>query len=206
MNEYIRKYYDSAYTDKKPSQHEWVSGTANPELVNLVFDEVIPRSSKILEVGCGIGSESTFLAVRGMDVTAIDISESAIQTAKGIADLYGAKVNWKVGNILTDELPASNYDVITDQGCFHHLSDDERNAYVKQITKSLKPGGMFILRGFSDKMDYNAPQPRLLTSDELVDTFHKEFILEKLDRVLSFSTETRDKPLGWFSIWYKREC
>ncbi|MFK4565478.1 class I SAM-dependent methyltransferase [Enterococcus sp. UD-01] len=205
MNERIKKYYDSAYKEKKPSQHEWVSGTANPELVSLVFNEKIPNSSKILEIGCGIGSESTFLAVRGMNVTAMDISESAIQTATKIADLYGVKVHWKVGNILTVDLLENHYDVITDQGCFHHLSNDEREIYVKQVNKALKPGGMLLIRGFSDKMKYTAPQPRLLTSDDLINTFHDKFVLEKLERVLSFSTETRHKPLGWFSIWYKRE-
>ncbi|EUJ19984.1 SAM-dependent methyltransferase [Listeria aquatica FSL S10-1188] len=174
-------------------------------MVNLVFNEKIPNSSKILEIGCGIGSESTFLAVRGMNVTAMDISESAIQTATKIADLYGVKVHWKVGNILTVDLLENHYDVITDQGCFHHLSNDEREIYVKQVNKALKPGGMLLIRGFSDKMKYTAPQPRLLTSDDLINTFHDKFVLEKLERVLSFSTETRHKPLGWFSIWYKRE-
>lgn len=205
MNEKIKQYYDSAYLNKKPIQHEWISGTANPELVNLVFDGYIKSSSKILEIGCGIGTESIFLSMRGMEVTAIDVSEAAISTARIISDLYGTNINWKVCNVLTEKFPYKYFDVITDQGCFHHLADEERGQYLKQVYDSLRPGGTFILRGFSDKMNYTAPQPRLLTSDDLIKTFHDNFILEKLDRVLSFSTPTREKPLGWFSIWRKRD-
>ena len=48
------------------------------------------------------------------------------------------------------------------------------------------------------------PQPRRIKSDELIQTLQNDFILEELKRVLSFSTEQRDSPLGWSSIWVKR--
>lgn len=203
MTKEIEEYYKRAYSEEKVSKHEWVAGTANPELVNLVYTNKIKPNSKILEVGCGIGSESVFLAVRGMNVTALDISESAISKAKELANVYDTKVNWKVGNILTDDDLDEKFDVITDQGCFHHLSDEERVRYEEKIVKLLKPKGMFILRCFSDKIP-GGPQPRRISSDELIDTFHKDFKLDRLEHVLSFSTQKRKFPLGWFSLWCKR--
>lgn len=203
MSEQIKQYYQHSYNNQKPAFHEWTAGTANPELVNLVYENKIKPNSKILEIGCGLGTESVFLAIRGMDVTAIDIAESALSTAKKFSDAYEVNVNWKVADILSVQLD-EKYDVITDQGCFHHLTDDERAKYVKQISKFLKDDGMFILRCFSDKIE-PGNQPRRITSNELLGTFYPTFKLEHLEHVLSFSTPTRKSPLGWFSIWYKNK-
>lgn len=202
MSKPIKEYYQKIYKTESPSAHEWTAGTANPELVNLVYKQKIKPESHILEIGCGLGTESVFLGIRGMNVTAVDISESAILTAKKIASAYDVVVDWKVGDILEMELEENSFDVITDQGCFHHLTDNERKIYAKQILKFLKPGGMFILRCFSDKISPGV-QPRRISSEELLDTFYPEFKLEHLERVLSFSTQDRQFPLGWFTIWYK---
>lgn len=203
MSKQIEAYYKHTYASEKPAEHEWTAGTANPELVDLVYNQTIKPGSKILEIGCGLGAESTFLAVRGMNMTSVDISQDAVNTAKKIADAYQVNVNWKVGDILQMDLPEQGFDVITDQGCFHHLTNEERPVYLKQVMKFLKPGGMFILRCFSDKIS-GGPQPRRITSDELLDTFYPELKLEHMELVLSFSTKERNLPQGWFTIWYKR--
>jgi hypothetical protein len=67
----------------------------------------------------------------------------------------------------------------------------------------LKPGGMFILRCFSDKIP-GGPQPRRISSDDMIQTFHPALKLEHMELILSFSTNQRDRPLGWFTIWHKR--
>lgn len=204
MSEQIENYYKKIYSLEKPSEHEWTAGTAGPELVNMIYKKQIKPKSKILEIGCGLGTESIFLALRGMNVTAIDISDSAIKTAKQLADIYKVNVNWKVGNILNSSFEEDKFDVITDQGCFHHLTDDERRIYLHQVQKILKPDGMFILRCFSDKIP-GGPQPRRISSNELIHTFYPEFRLEHLERVLSFSTTKREFPLGWFTIWFNQK-
>lgn len=204
MSKQIEKYYKTIYSSEAPSEHEWTAGTAGPELVKMVYKKQIKPQSHILEIGCGLGSESIFLAIRGMKVTAIDISDSAIKTAKQLADIYAVNVNWKVENILENKFDKNQFDVITDQGCFHHLTDDERKIYLKQIQRILKPNGMFILRCFSDKIP-GGPQPRRISSNELIQSFYPEFRLEHLERVLSFSTSKREFPLGWFTIWFNQK-
>ncbi|MGG0453910.1 class I SAM-dependent methyltransferase [Priestia megaterium] len=198
----VRNYFTQAYSEKTPSKHEWTAGTASPELIELVWNQNIKKGSKVIEVGCGIGTEAVFLAVRDMEVSAVDISESAIKTAKQLADVYGVNVDFRVADALSLPFDNNEFDVFCDQGCFHHLTNEERPLYVKEILRVLKPGGMLVLRCFSDKIP-GGPQPRRISSSELIDTFAESFNLEHMERVLSFSTEQRQLPLGWSTIWFK---
>jgi cyclopropane fatty-acyl-phospholipid synthase-like methyltransferase len=203
MNKETIGFYSNSYNKEDGTILKWSAGSANPEIVSLVYKGVIKEKSKILEVGCGLGAESVFLAARGMNVTAMDLSEDAIEKCKRISEVYGLNINWMVHDLLGEELFDEEFDIITDQGCFHHMHEDEREIYADRVYKYLKPGGMLILRAFSDKIP-GGPQPRRVSSDNLIDTLNSKFKLEHLERILSFSTDMYDKPLSWFSIWYKR--
>ena len=200
----VRDYFNQAYSTKQANEHEWVAGTASPELIDLVWRKVIPTGSEVLEVGCGIGTESVFLSVRGMKVTGIDISSSAIEKAQKLAEVYNVKPQFSVEDVINLPFEDNSFDTVCDQGCFHHLTDEERKEYTKEISRVLKKDGLLILRCFSDAIP-GGPQPRRIKSDELIQTLQNDFILEELKRVLSFSTEQRDSPLGWSSIWVKRQ-
>lgn len=203
MNKETVEFYNKSYVSEGGKQLDWTAGTAGPELVKLVYEGVIEPKSKILEIGCGLGTESVFLAARDMDVTAMDLSESAVSVGKKLANLYGVNVNWIAGDLLTTDLFNEEFDIITDQGCFHHMHEEERRIYLEKILKYLKPGGRLILRCYSDKIP-GGHQPRRISSDDMLSTFFPALKLEHMERVLSFSTEKYSKPLGWFTIWYKR--
>lgn len=198
-----RDFYENIYSMKKPAQHEWVAGTASPELAKLVWDGTLAPGMDVLEVGCGVGTESVFLAVRGMNVSAIDLSDNAVALSKQLAEFYGVQADFRQGDATKLPFADESFNAVCDQGVFHHLKDEERDVYAKEVSRVLKAGGLFVLRCFSDKIP-GGPQPRRITSDELIQTFLPYLKLEQLERVLSFSTSTREKPLGWFILWIKR--
>lgn len=198
-----REFYNKIYSEKLPAKHEWVAGTASPELIKLIWEGAIKPGMKVLEVGCGVGTESVFMAVRGMNVTGIDLSDAAVLLAKQLADFYGVDAEFKQGDATNLAFEDQSFDVVCDQGVFHHLRDEERENYAREIARVLKPKGQFVLRSFSDKIP-GGPQPRRISSKELMSTFLPYFDIEHLERVLSFSTAQRDKPLGWFSLWIKQ--
>jgi|GEM_PF-1563795 len=203
MNNETKAFYEYAYRQKNGIERQWTAGTANPELVSLVYNQKIKPGSKVLEVGCGLGAESIFLAVRGMEVTAMDLSEDAVNTGHEIAKQYGVDVNWIAGDLLATDLFNQEFDVVTDQGCFHHMKEEEFAKYEEKISKYLKPGGLFVLRAFSDAMP-EGEQPRRVSSDDMIRTFCKNFKLEHMERILSFSSEKYDKPISWYTLWIRR--
>lgn len=197
-----KDFYENIYAQRKPSQHEWVAGTASPELIKLVWEGVLVPGMHVLEVGCGVGTESVFMAVRGMKVTGLDLSSTAIGMAKELATFYGVNVNFMQGDVLQLNMPLGSFDVVCDQGVFHHLRDEERPIFAQKVAQVLKPGGLLLLRSFSDKIP-GGPQPRRIKSRELTDSFLPYFDLEHMERVLSFSTHQRNKPMGWHTIWVR---
>ena len=142
----VRKYYLDRYQVTKPVNQEWTAGTAMPELVDMVIQGRFTQGARILEVGCGTGAEAVFLAVQGFNVSAIDISPDAIEQAKLLANFYGVNVDWRVGDVLSMPLESEQFDIVTDRGCFHCLRPDERPTFAQEISRLLKPKGLYILR------------------------------------------------------------
>lgn len=74
-------------------------------------EEHLKPNLNILEVGCGSGSLSCYLAMLGAEVTGLDIDPVAVQIALQNRDLTGVKVQFKVSNIFS-ALRREKYDFI----------------------------------------------------------------------------------------------
>lgn len=172
--------WNKLYRTTPPEKLPWHSGSAEPELIDLVRHEVVKRC-RTLEIGCGQGTEAAFLAMAGFDVSAIDIAPAAIARAKKLAKLLGAKVDFRVGSAL--KLPFRNraFAFVTDRGCFHCLSAEDRPRWVTEAARVLKPGGTLFLRTFSDKAhpEYG---PHCFKRRELLDAVKGHFRVLSLKR------------------------
>lgn len=211
-SEQISTYYQEKYSKFKPSEYEWTVGTASPELVKMVEEEVIPKGSQVLDIGCGVGTESVFMALRGCNVIGLEISKDAIEKAKQLADFYGVDVDWKVADVLNMPLKDNSIDVITDRGCFHCMRPEQREAFANEINRVLKPGGLFTMRCFSSQTS-GAPQSIEVnefikhnfgvSSSEIWETFNHDFICEKMELITSKKDHV-NSTYGWSCLWYKK--
>lgn len=96
---------------------------------------------EVLDVGCGVGTISLYLAAQGADVTGIDVSRRAIQLATDARDKIGLRsVKFKQGEV--NKQPHA-YDVITCFEVIEHVPDEE--TFVKTLFANLKPGGRLVL-------------------------------------------------------------
>lgn len=196
-------YFDKIYQEGKPNNLDWNFGTAGPELAKLVIDGVIKRKSKILDIGCGPGLEAIFLARQEMEVTAIDISSKALSLAKKLAKTLDVEIKFVVADALNLPFPDNFFDVVSDDFVFHHFEDSIRNQYSREIARVLKPEGIFVLRGFSNKM-LPGSGPRRLTGNEIAETFMPYFQIENLSLFRNFPTVKRPDQLHWLGIFRKK--
>lgn len=122
-----------------------------PELdddLEQALDQLGIRSGSALDLGTGPGTQAIQLARRGFDVTASDISASAIRLAREKAEAQGLTINWLQDDIMSTQLNTT-FDLIFDRGCFHVFPHERRPDYVNTVAGLLKPGGYFFLKVFS---------------------------------------------------------
>lgn len=116
------------------------------------MDRIKPVSNaRILDVGCGTGPASCFLAQQGYNIDGFDISRTAIEIARTKAKERGLNIHYSVDDIChISETGSDIYDVIIDTHCMHCITyDSDRHAALTNIFRLLKKGGYFIMETMS---------------------------------------------------------
>ncbi len=125
------------------------------------------KGKKILEYGCGPGSQAFTLAKRGAEVDAIDISEVAIEQAGEQAEKLGVNINFTVMDAESLDFEDDTFDLVCGSGILHHL--DLEKCY-RELTRVLKPGGkgvFFEPMGYHPIVNaYRKLTPSMRTEDE----------------------------------------
>jgi cyclopropane fatty-acyl-phospholipid synthase-like methyltransferase len=128
----------------------WVFG-AQTELAELVDSGRI-KPGRAIDLGCGVGREAILLAERGFDVTAVDISPTAIGMAKEAATEAGVEVDFVVDD-LTDLTEVTGvFDFMVDIGAFNDLNAEQRDAYVRNVLPMATANSQFFLMCFDQKL------------------------------------------------------
>jgi ubiquinone/menaquinone biosynthesis C-methylase UbiE len=101
------------------------------------------KGKKVLEIGCGIGTDTISFLRAGASVTAVELSEESLALAKKRAEVFGFsdRVKFYLANAeqLSDVLPVETYDLVYSFGVIHHTPHPEK--VMAEIKKYLKPGG-----------------------------------------------------------------
>ncbi len=100
---------------------------------------------RVLEVGCGIGTDTISFARAGARVIAVDLSERSLDVARRHAEVYGVEVGFYAADAerLSDTLPLEPYDLVYSFGALHHTPHPERA--LTQIRPYLSPTGTLKL-------------------------------------------------------------
>jgi len=128
----------------------WTSTTPPEELVELIESGKI-KPCKVLDVGCGEGFYSVYLAKEGFDVTGIDLSENAIKYAKQNAEKAGVKARFIAMDILDLDRINEKFDFIFEWALLHHIIPEKRKKYVENLRKLLNKNGKYFSICFNIK-------------------------------------------------------
>jgi 2-polyprenyl-3-methyl-5-hydroxy-6-metoxy-1,4-benzoquinol methylase len=149
--------------DQRYAQNElpWDTGRPTCCLMQL-FSSWPVFTGKILEVGCGTGANSVWMAKQGHQVTGMDISAKAVAAAQQRAEEQGASCTFVEANFLTSELEPEQFALLFDRGCFHVMNEEQRSQFARQAASCLERGGLwFSLMGNSDQPSEGQGPPRL---------------------------------------------
>lgn len=173
----------------------WDTKITPPELVAEIEGPQAKPAGRALDLGCGTGTNSLYLASHGWDVTGIDFIPSAIEQAREkqrSADQLSGTVHFLVGDVTQlDALKLeAGYTLLFDLGCLHSLEEPARVRYAHGVAPLAAPGALFLLYGFLP----NQVLPNRLTRSEVQTLFGPAFTLERV-------VESLDRP-GIPAAWY----
>lgn len=96
---------------------------------------------RVLDLGCGSGWLSIFLAREQFLVTGVDVAAHAIELARQWADKEDLKVSFDVYDIAALPYPASSFDSVVANSIFEHLTAELARATMQKLKEILVPGG-----------------------------------------------------------------
>ncbi len=186
-------WWNLAYLGRPP----WDSGTVPPELRTLIEVEKLPPG-RAVDLGCGTGTCTLYLAQHGFQVTGIDMASRAIARARRKLGRAGVEARLLVGDVTRLGEPGGPsvpvpLDLALDQGCFHSLPEERRAAYVHGLAGALRSGGTYLLFAFQPRGQGGPPVgPRGLTQDQVLEIVGPDF------QLLEAQTGVHTRPGTWY--------
>ena len=100
------------------------------------------NGKKILDVGCGLGEVSIYFALKGANVTALDISSGMLKKTSQLAKLNGVKIKTHLATAEDFNFSDNEkFDVIYMGNCLHHANIDRS---MKNVVSHLNKDGIFL--------------------------------------------------------------
>lgn len=146
-----KQHWERIYTTNPATGVSWYQEHAEQSL-RLIQQTDVPRAGSIIDVGGGAATLVDDLLDEGyVNVTVLDLSVAALATAKSRLGGRARSVHWLEGDIVKVHLPEHTYDIWHDRAVFHFLTDEaDRQAYVRQVLRSVKPEGHVIVATFAE--------------------------------------------------------
>jgi len=179
----------------------WDDERPPPEVMDLVANRPAGRA---LDLGCGTGRASIYLAQLGWEVDGVDFIPKALELATDRAQKAGVSPRFHLTSVTDLDFLSGPYDFALDVGCCHALATTELQVYHSQLKRLLRPGGRYLL--FARLRDENAPpeeDQRGLNEATLKAIFADGFNLDRLVHGTTQMSEDSSWASAWF--WYTRQ-
>lgn len=196
----LRKlFFDFQYRFSKPP---WDSGITPPEVVTQIEGGKI--KGRALDLGCGTGTNSIFLAQHGFGVVGVDFSSKAIATARAKARRASAEIDFHVADVTRLDFLNEPFDFVLDIGCFHAVDPEGRARYATNLARLTHPGSLYMLYAFSPRPPGdNGHLIQLrnvgVTQEQIQQLFSPSFALEHAET----GADHGERVSAWY--WFKRK-
>lgn len=148
MNE--KDIYKGIPLDEIPWKHD-----TPPKILIDSIEKLISAPAHLIDLGCGLGNDAAYFASKAYHITAVDVSETAIQYTEKLFKEKNLKGNFFVLDLCKlIALPKHSFDFAYDFEVLHHIFPSNRETYIKNVSDLLKPQAYYLSICFSE-MDKN---------------------------------------------------
>jgi len=106
-------------------------------------DFAAARGLRVLEIGCGLGTDGAQFARAGADYTGVDLTEAAVELARKRFELFGLPGEFRTADAENLDFADESFDLVYSHGVLHHTPDTERA--VREVHRVLKVGGRAVV-------------------------------------------------------------
>jgi SAM-dependent methyltransferase len=124
---------------------------ADQWLIDVVEGANRLEPARALDLGCGGGRNTLYLARHGWDAIGIDMLTAAVDKARSAAVGPAASARFVQGDVtrLEDLAIGDGYSLINDSGCYYGLAENQRDAFAAGVTRVAAPGALLLMAGFT---------------------------------------------------------
>lgn len=181
----------------------WDTGRPSSELQRVLRLHAI-QPCRVLEIGCGTGTNSVWMAQQGFEVTGIDVAPLAVEHAKKRAHMAKVDVRFVVADVL--DLPdlGEPFAFFFDRGCYHAVRRDAPDQYAPAVARQLPSGGRGLLLAGNAREPHD-PGPPVVSEEQLYNELGLAFqILDLHEFRFDEAPDVPAQFLAWSCLVEKR--
>jgi SAM-dependent methyltransferase len=187
----------------KSEDTPWDVGRPDFNLIEVVTRKPIP-SCKVLDIGCGTGDNSIWLAQNGFHVTGTDTSDIALMKAKEKASRANVECDFMLVDFLQSKIEGAPFGFVFDRGCFHSFnSANDRRRFAQNVATHLEEAGLWLtIVGNADEHRQGHGPPQWTAGDIVLAV---EPYFEVLSLTSShFESNRPNPPRAWRCLMQRR--
>jgi SAM-dependent methyltransferase len=188
-------FYDFMYRFRRPP---WDTGITPPEVVSFV-ERREEKPGRALDLGCGTGTNSLYLARHGFQVVGVDFSPKAIALARIKGRQTGLPVEFVSADVTRLDFLKESFDLILDIGCFHGIPPAARYQYARNIARLTHPKSMYMLYAFSRSSGGPGLFGAGVTQEEVKELFSPFMELRRIET----GSDRGARTSAWY--WFERQ-
>jgi ubiquinone/menaquinone biosynthesis C-methylase UbiE len=128
----------------------WDTQITPPEII--AATQLLPPG-RVLDLGCGTGTNSLYLAHRGWRAIGVDFVPKAIRAARRKAKATGLRgIEFHVGDVTQLDFLEGEFDLALDVGCLHCMVRSKQPLYAAELIRLTQPGSMYLLYSFAPRL------------------------------------------------------
>jgi len=149
----VRRYWNSQpcgtqFTKITPGSHNFFEEVTRFRYQTQPFMEELCKfkefsGKKLLEIGCGLGTDLLQFAQNGALVTGVDLTENSVSLAKKRFELYGQQGEFMVSDAENLPFAENSFDVVYSFGVLHHTPNTQKS--IDEVYRVLKPQGKIVI-------------------------------------------------------------
>jgi len=174
----------------------WDTGRPSSELQRVVREKGI-QPCRVLELGCGTGTNSVWLAQQGFEITGVDVAPLAVEQAEQRARGAGVEVRFVVADVF--ELPdlGEPFAFFFDRGCYHAVRRSAPQKYAPAVARQLAAGARGLILAGNAREPHD-PGPPVVAEEEIRSELGTAFqILDLREFRFDQSPRLDERFLGW---------